>query len=280
MMDVLCLILGLVVGFGTGWFSYRGRQIAGRELAEAERAALEKKLNAAQIEQAKVSERNRMVEEHYQALQSELAQERQFNISLHAELSRERTSRNHLEQKIDHQKNDFLQLQDRMTQELKGLVEEALEEKTQSITDLNKSSLNVLLQPISEKLQDFKQKLEEQNYRETRELIVLHNKLANLESGRWPHQNGAPVPSPIAEGSAPAEAPPALEPDEPLIQYIPPSLESIPPADVETPFVQVARPEELIESDGFHTFSPKQQVEIDNFLKRTIGRAKGKKTAE
>ena len=33
--DVLCLGVGLLVGFVTGWFSYRGRQIANRQLAEA-----------------------------------------------------------------------------------------------------------------------------------------------------------------------------------------------------------------------------------------------------
>ncbi len=163
MMDLLCLIVGLIVGFGTGWFSYRGRLIAKRELAEEEHMALEKHSNALQIEQATISERNRMVEEQCQMLQSELAQERQFNISLHAELSRERTSRNHVEQKLEHQKNDLLEIQEKLTHELKGLVEQVLEEKSQSLTDLNRSSLNVLLQPISEKLQDFKQKLEEQH---------------------------------------------------------------------------------------------------------------------
>lgn len=279
MMDLLCLALGLVVGFGTGWFSYRGRQITRRELAEEERTVLEKQSTALQIEHAKLSERSRMVEEQYQILQNELAQERQFNISLHAELSRERTNRNHIEQKLEHQKNDLVHLQDRLTHELKGLIEQVLEEKSQSLTDLNKSSLNVLLQPISEKLQDFKQKLEEQHYRETRELIVLHNKLANLESGRWSHQNGSPPASTVANPPPPSDAT-EVEAEDEVIQYIPPALESAAPTEMEIPDAAPAGSETLLENDGFHTFSPKQQVEIDNFLKRTIGRAQRKKLSD
>ena len=279
--DVLCLALGLVVGFGTGWFSYRGRQMAKLQTADEERLVLEKGQTVLQIEQAKISERNRMLEENCQLLQNELAQERQFNISLHAELSRERAGRNHMEQKEEQQKSDHVQLQERLSQEFKSLVEQVLEEKSQSLTDLNTSNLNVLLQPISDKLQDFKQKLEEQHYRETRELIVLHNKLANLESGRWLHQNGTHAPSPAAS------PPPPPEPEQPstpnndeLLQYIPPPLEPELPVEEDLPEIQAAKSEALLESDGFHTFSPKQQVEIDNFFKRTLGRAQRKKSSD
>lgn len=278
-MDLLFLGLGMAIGFGTGWFSYRGRQVATRELAEEERLALERQNNALQIDQAKIFERYRMLEESFQSGQTELAQERQFNISLHAELSRERAGRNHLEQRIEHQKNDVSKLQERLTQEFKVLVEQVLEEKSQSLNDLNKSSLNSLLAPITEKLQDFKQKLEDQHHRETRELIVLHNKLANLESGRWPHHNGS-TPSPTV-----AEPPPVLEPTPPdqaeeIAQYIPPRLDESAAVEDESPIITLVKPDALPESDGFHTFSPKQQVEIDNFLKRTLGRVQKKKSAK
>jgi hypothetical protein len=279
--DVLCLALGLVVGFGTGWFSHRGRQMAKLQTAGEERLALEKGQTLLQIEQAKISERNRMLEENCQLLQNELAQERQFNISLHAELSRERAGRNHMEQKVEQQKSDHVQLHERLSQEFKSLVEQVLEEKSQSLTDLNTSNLNVMLQPISDKLQDFKQKLEEQHYRETRELIVLHNKLANLESGRWLHQNGSHAASPAASPAPPPspEQPSLPNNDEPL-QYVPPPLEPEAPVDEDLPELQAAKPETLLESDGFHTFSPKQQVEIDNFFKRTLGRAQRKKPSD
>jgi hypothetical protein len=270
-IDMLELILGLSVGFGTGWICYRGRQIRRRQQAEEEIRSLKASLNTLQIEIARLSERNRMVEENHQSLQSELAQERQFNLSLHAELSRERTSRNHLEKRIEHQKTDLQELQHRLTHEFKTLVEEVLEQKSQTLTDLNQSNLHVLLQPISEKLQDFKQKIEEQHYRETRELIVLHNKLANLESGRWNRQNGttgsAPIPLPIAVETAEADA-------EGYIQYSPEAQAE----EQHVPGTAIVSRESLpVECGGSHTFTPKQQSEIDNFFKRIVSKGGRKK---
>lgn len=274
---MLCLGLGLVIGFGTGWFAYRGRQLAKLAFADEERLALEKQFTTLQIELAKISERNRMLEESAQTSQNELAQERQFNISLHAELSRERTSRSHVEQKLEQQKTDLLQLQQRLTQEFRSLVQQILEEKSQTLTDLNKSSLNLLLQPISEKLQEFKQKIEEQHSRETHELIVLHNKLANLESGRWNRGNGVPAPPPPANPAPPAshQVWPAGHND--FAQYIATPEELAAATEFDPAAPPNSETGEPSASDAFQAFTPKQQVEIDNFFKRTLGRAQRKK---
>jgi len=286
--DILCLLLGLGVGFGTGWLAHRGRQSALQRLAEDEKRALEADQNALQIELARVAERNRILDDQRQTLQGDLAQERQFNISLHAELSRERAGRSHLEQKLEHQKTDLSQFQNKLSQEFKNVVQQVLEEESQTLSDLNKTNLNLLLQPISEKLQDFKQKIEEQHYRETRELIVLHNKLANLESGRWRQSNGAPVTASPPNIVLPPSNPPIIA-DQPGVGAAPPEDEeeaAPPPADMPEP--EVSRnatssdtPSENSRGDDtFQGFSPKQQVEIDNFLKRTLGRLQKKKPGE
>ena len=275
--DFLCLTVGLAVGFAAGWLSYRGRQSIRRQLAEEARQALERESNELRIELAKASERNHLIEENSRSLQSELGQERQFNVSLHAELSRERTSRNHLEQKLELQKTDLLQLQQRLSEEFKNLVQEVLEEKSQSLNDLNTSSLNSILQPISEKLQDFKQKIEDQHSRETHELIVLHNKLSNLESKHWPPANGTPTPP----SPAPVEPePPPREDDSHaengFVELTPELLKSSffdsENSTLESDSDTSAPPE----ADDPQSFSTKQQVEIDNFFKRTLGRVQKK----
>lgn len=273
---MLLLGAGLMIGFGTGWFCYRGRQSAQRELAEQQCGLLEKKISAHQIEYARASERTRLLEESLQALQAEIGQERQFNISLHAELSRERATRNHLDQKLEHQKQDLLQLQQRLSLEIRTLMQQVMEEKSQTLSDLNKSSLHTLLQPLTDKIQEFKQKVEEQHYRETRELIVLHNKLDHLEATRSTYSNGsqthASVPESITEGAAD---------DDELLQYIPPALEpALPLTADDTSMVANGVSDDHVEPDEVRPFSPKQQVEIDNFLKRTLGRAQRKKNAD
>jgi hypothetical protein len=267
---MLFLGLGLIIGFGTGWFCYRGRLIARCEQAEEQRHALEKNGTALQIENARAGERIRLVEEALQTAQMELAQERQFNISLHAELSRERANRSHVDQKLEHQKNDLLQLQQRLSHEIRALVQQVLEEKSQTLSDNNQSNLHTLLQPITDKIQEFKQKIEEQHYRETRELIVLHNKLDHLESHHRGHTNGSTVPA------APTSAVVPAPDDDEVLQYIPPALDSAESAG-DLPDDPAAVTGEDIDSDEIRPFSPKQEVEIDNFLKRTLGRAQRKK---
>lgn len=290
MADLLFLGLGLVIGFGTGWLCYRGRLIARCELAEEQVATAEKQLTAVQIENAKASERIRLIDQSLQQVQTDLGQERQFNISLHAELSRERTSRNHLDQKLEHQKQELLQLQQRLSHEIRLLVQQVLEEKSQTLSDLNTHSLNTIIQPISEKLQEFKQKVEEQHYRETRELIVLHNKIDHLEATRRTHPNGTGSHLSVHGHINGSEPEPGA--DESGSQYIPPALEPTPPVNGANHVNGVADQtessaiQETPNADHNHVieevrpFLPKQQVEIDNFLKRTLGRAQRKKNSD
>lgn len=274
--------MGLGIGFGAGWLSYRGRQSVLRRDLEEERINQERGFNALQIELAKTSERNRIVEDQRQTLHSELAQERQFNISLHAELSRERASRNHLEQKIEQQKADFSKFQETLGNEFRSVVQQVLEEKSRTLSDLNKSNLNVLLQPISEKLQDFKQKIEEQHYRETKELIVLHNKLSNLEAGRSRPGNGTPaIPTAPSIIRSTSQAVPSQDQavafPEAEVEMTEPANELPASNGLHEDAVQNDEAEKSDDSDAFQSFSPKQEVEIDNFLKRTLGRAQRKK---
>ncbi|MDA1274378.1 MAG: hypothetical protein O2960_10045 [Verrucomicrobia bacterium] len=279
--DFLCLAVGLAVGFAAGWLSYRGRQTVRRQIAEEARMALEQEFNRLRIDVAKSSERNSLLEETIEALQSEVGQERQFNISLHTELSRERTSHNHLEQKVEQQKSDLLKLQQRLSEEFRNLVQQVLEEKSKTLSDVNAASLTALLEPITENLQDFKRKLEDQHSRETHELIVLHNKLSNLESKHWPLSNGAQS-SPALESEEPA--PETSERDEAhmesgFVELTPELLKSSFFDGNSSGFETGASLSKLSEHDDFQSFSTKQNVEIDNFFKRTLGRAQKKKIA-
>jgi chromosome segregation ATPase len=282
-LDFLCMGVGLAVGFGAGWLSYRGRHSAREHILEEAlheaRTEREQELNRLRIALAKASERSHLLEENLQELQTDLDQERQFNVSLHTELSRERTSQSHLEQKLEQQKSDLVSLQHRLSEEIKALVQQVLEEKSQTLNDANTSSLNSLLQPISEKLQAFKQKVEEQHSRETHELIVLHNKLSNIESKQLTQINGA--------ASAARAAAAAAEQDEPMMVPIEGGFVELTPELLKSSMFTTDLPTKSSgydaakaeEPEDFQSFSTKQQVEIDNFFKRTLGRAQKKKVA-
>ncbi len=284
MVEAICLAVGLLIGFGAGWFACWGRKSMRRAVPEERHLAVESRLNSLQVEHGRVIERNGILEASHQMLQSELEQERQFNISLHAEISRERTSRNHLEHKLEQQKTEMLELQKRLTQEFMGLANQVLEEKTRSYDDLNKSSLGAMLEPIARKLEEFKEKVEAQHDRETRELMVLHTKVANLtEAGQRPPSNGHSNGYGNGNGTH-AEAYDDLngaaiepEPDAPIEALVPTGrqvseYELIPSEAPVADIKPAAAPEP--EKNAQVEFSRQQKVEFDNFIKRTIGRVK------
>ena len=274
-LDVIFLGLGLAIGFAAGWISCRSRQQLSREAAKAECLALRRELEAIRIDYAKLSERLALAEERHCGEAEEFTQERQFNISLHAELSRERTTRIHLETKIEQQKNELLQLQERLSRDFSNLVRQTLDEKSSTLTDENKAKLAPLIQPILDEMRAFQQTSEQHHNRETHELLVLHNKLANLEAKRWPETNGSGAIR-KADAHDDSNGTPTLGPND-LIEFVNVPLES---AFAQMPENGESGPviiDPTKKQESFHPFTPKQEVEIDNFLKRTIHRAGRKK---
>ena len=277
-LDIVFLILGLAFGFGSGWISCRARLRLSREMAEEECLALRRQIEALRIDHAKLSERLTLAEERHRAEAEEYTQERQFNVSLHAELSRERTTRVHLETKLEQQKHEFLQLQERLSRDFSNLVRQTLDEKSSTLTDENKAKLAPLIQPILDQIREFQQTSEQQHNRETHELLVLHNKLANLEAKRWPEPNGSGLIR-KAEVQEDSNGTPSLGPND-LIEFVNVPLES---AFAQMPDNGESGPagtDLSKKGESFHPFTLKQEVEIDNFLKRTIHRVGRKKPVD
>lgn len=272
-LDFMLLVCGLAIGFGAGWISYRSRSRINREAAAEEIKVLRRELESMRIDYAKLSERLALAEEQYKTDSEEFAQERQFNISLHAELSRERTTRVHLEGKLEQQKNEMLQLQERLSRDFSNLVRQTLDEQNSILTDENKLKLAPLIQPIIDQLKEFQQASELQHNRETHELLVLHNKLANLEAKRWPETISSGIRK--EEEHQNGNAAPTLGPND-LIEFVNVPLESafaqIPENGESAHENESAMEDPAKKPESFHPFTPKQEVEINNFLKRTIHR--------
>lgn len=78
------------------------------------------------------------------------------------------------------QKQDVKQLQDQFKSEFKNLANEILEEKTQKFTEQNKRQLDLLLDPLGEKLEEFKKRVEETHKEDIKGRSSLEQHLKNL----------------------------------------------------------------------------------------------------
>ena len=142
-MTVLIVTLGVGLGLAGGWFGFRWRH-KGRVFSESDREyfqnllyraeTAEAKLEQMEPELARTSDRANILEGSHRVIQEELANERQFNLSLNAELSHERAHRKFLEDKLTDQTETLETAQRRIDGELANLAKR-IGENTQTIAE-------------------------------------------------------------------------------------------------------------------------------------------------
>ncbi len=158
-MEWLALMIGLVVGIGLGyWLSRMNFEKIRAVLKEREASFLENARDA----KSQVSERESTI------------------LSLNRELSALKADWKNLQEKLVDQKNDMQQLQQKFSTEFKNLANEILEEKTKKFTEQNRTNLDEILKPLSEKIRDFEKKVNEAYISEAKERFSLKEEVKRL----------------------------------------------------------------------------------------------------
>jgi DNA recombination protein RmuC len=83
-------------------------------------------------------------------------------------------------EKLNKQQSEFDELQKRFTLEFQNIANKILEENSKKFTELNKSNLDVVLNPLNEKIKDFGEKVEKIYKAESDERITLKTEIKNL----------------------------------------------------------------------------------------------------
>ena len=142
-MTVLIAALGTGLGLLGGWFGFRWRH-KGRVFSEGDREyfqnllyraeTAEAKLEQMEPELARATDRANILEDSHRVIQEELANERQFNLSLNTELSRERAQQKLLDMKLKDQAEAIETERRRLDGELVRLAKR-IEENNRMISD-------------------------------------------------------------------------------------------------------------------------------------------------
>ena len=142
-MTVLIVTLGAGLGLAGGWFGFHWRH-KGRVFSESDREyfqnllyraeTAEGKLEQMEPELARTSDRANILEDSHRVIQEELANERQFNLSLNAELSRERAHRKFPEGKLSEQAEALEAERRRLDGELARLAKR-IDKNTQTLAE-------------------------------------------------------------------------------------------------------------------------------------------------
>lgn len=177
-MEILFVVVGLVAGAFIGWllgknktaqmvprndFDMRGQEVS---RITAEKAALEEKANSLQ---ATLTDARTQFED---------AQKQSLNLT--AENSRLANQLQNLEQKLAEQKQEVEALQQRLSKEFENLANRIFEEKSEKFVRQNRDSLDVVLNPLKEKMDEFKKKVEDTHIENSKEQSRLAEQIRNL----------------------------------------------------------------------------------------------------
>ncbi|MCW5909348.1 MAG: DNA recombination protein RmuC [Chitinophagales bacterium] len=169
-MEILYLLIGVVVGFALAYFFLKSKSQS--ELS----AAIEK---ARMLEQnaAELKNELRLLSENNDA---KLNEERKRVEALKEELAGIKTENANLLQKLHEQHGQLDELNQRFAKEFENLANRILDEKSQKFTEQNRTNLDVILNPLKERIKEFEQKVEQTYKHESAERITLKTEIKNL----------------------------------------------------------------------------------------------------
>lgn len=166
-MNLLFLGIGVLIGFTIGYLILK--------LTSKNNFNSNEMLHL-QSELSKKEERLLLSQEWKNELEEKRAQLLQLNI----ELSEWKTRHTNTEEKLHSQKEELETIQNKFTKEFENLASKILEDKSQRFTEQNKSNLDIILNPLKEKIKDFEEKVEKAYKAESTERITLKAEIKNL----------------------------------------------------------------------------------------------------
>lgn len=174
-MDFVFLLAGVVLGFAIAWLYLRSRPGD-----TSETAALEQQVNERDNTISSLKAGLEAAEKIYRETKAELDKTRENNsLLLAAKTAAEIDFKNALE-KLDTQKKELEEIQNRLKTEFKNIANEVLEDKSKRFTEQNKVNLEGILNPLRDRIKDFEEKVDKTYKAESSERISLKEQLKHL----------------------------------------------------------------------------------------------------
>ena len=179
MQEALIIVTGLIVIAGFGIIIFRLRPKL-QDISAPDIDALRKQSEALNSAKITAEERGRMLDQQNVALQLQLKEKETLINELGSQLSRKTTENEGLVEKLSTLKKDIEKLQDNFRNEFRNLANEILEEKTKKFTEQNRTKLDEILKPLSEKIKDFEKKVDDTYDKESKQRFSLEKEIKNL----------------------------------------------------------------------------------------------------
>lgn len=165
-MDTLLLLFALIIGAAAGF-------VIAHFKSRSDLSRLDERLGNA-------TEKLAEAERAYQEKLDELVRERERANLLDKELTESRAQIKYAEERLEVQKKELAEMQKQLTLHFENLANKILEEKTEKFTKQNREQLDVLLNPLGEKIEAFRKKVEETYDEENRQRATLKEQIKQM----------------------------------------------------------------------------------------------------
>jgi len=168
-MEILFLLIGIVSGTAIAWLIARSKfaNVKGASLAEAE--GLKNQINNLKIEIGTLSGKNDLLEGGIKKSTEELQIERGKVLEFSSLSSVLKSENSNLIQKLDEQKREIEEIQQRFVKEFENLANRIFDEKSNKFTTQNRDNIDQILKPLNEKIKEFEKKVEETYDKESKQ---------------------------------------------------------------------------------------------------------------
>jgi DNA recombination protein RmuC len=126
------------------------------------------------------AEKLQKLEEDAAGLRKQLEDKQQQITELVRQNSILETQHNFLKQKLEDQKAELENMQEKLTITFRNLANDILEEKAKRFTEQNKVNLDEILKPLGEKIKEFEKKVEETYDKEAQQRFSLKEEVKRL----------------------------------------------------------------------------------------------------
>lgn len=177
-MEFLFLLVGLFLGFIITFLFFKLKRIVG-----ADTSLLDGRIVELEKEKIAADEKFRNAIALKEEISIELKSEREKLSSANTRLAKAEEAFKNQNEKFATQKNEIEELQKKFKEEFENIANRLLDEKSKKFTEQNKTNLDIILNPLKEKIKDFEAKVEKAYNTERDERITLKAEIKNLMDG-------------------------------------------------------------------------------------------------
>jgi DNA recombination protein RmuC len=158
-MELLFLAIGLGIGVIIAYLLYKAKANQLTTVSPEEIQSYKDQILKLSLEKEKLSERISMNEAAARESALFLTEERGKVVELNGSVAKLKAINDNLTEKLEVQKEEMNELQQRLKNDFKLIANELLEEKSKKFTEQNKENLDTILKPFNEKIKDFEKKV-------------------------------------------------------------------------------------------------------------------------